>query len=136
MKHHAAMIVRNGNKVLFIQRATTKKVLPNIWAFPSGTVEEGETLEITAVREAKEELNIEIEIEKILGSVELNEFDSIVHFIVCTQKCEKPITCDLREIQAMEWLSFEEFFEKYDDSQIGHGLQYLRKHPKLYRDFK
>lgn len=132
MKNHAAIILRNGDKVLFVQRTATKKSLPNIWAFPSGTIEEGESAELTAIREANEELGIDVEIEKFLAIVELPELEARLHFIVCVAKSDKPIVCDPTEIQATRWLTFKEFFDEYSDEQIGHGLIYLRKHPDIY----
>ena len=71
MINHAVIVLRDGKKILFIQRAVTKKSLPNVWAFPSGTVEEGETMEMTAIREAREELGIDIEVKKALATIEL-----------------------------------------------------------------
>lgn len=133
MKNHAAIILRNGDRVLFIQRSATKKFLPNIWAFPSGTIEEGESADVTAIREAKEELGIEVEIDRSLGTVELPELGARLYFIVCAAKSDKPIICDPGEIQAMKWLSFNEFFNEYNDEQIGHGLIYLRKHPEIWK---
>lgn len=134
MKDHAVIVLRNGSKILFIQRSATKKSLPNVWAFPSGTMEEGETPEMTVLREAREELGCDVLIEKKLATVELPELDSRLHFIVCVQVADAPLTCDEREIQAMQWMTMEEFFEKYTDDQIGHGLQYLRKHPKIWKE--
>lgn len=132
MKNHAAIILRKGDKVLFVQRAATKKSLPNIWAFPSGTMEEGESAEMTVIREAKEELGIEVKIEKLLTLVELPELGARLHFVVCVAKSDKPIVSDPTEIQAIEWLSFSEFFDEHTDEQIGHGLIYLRKHPEVW----
>src|SRR3989344_587036 len=124
MKNHAAIILRKGDKVLFVQRAATKKSLPNIWAFPSGTMEEGETAEMTAVREANEELQIDVEVEKIAATVELPELGARLHFVVCKQNVERPIVCDPSEIQNVRWLTFDEFFKEYNNEQIGHGLMY------------
>lgn len=135
MKSHAAIILRDGERVLFVQRAATKKSLPNIWAFPSGTIEEGEVPEMTAVREANEELKVDVEIEKSLGTLELPELEARLYFMVCKQKSDQPIVCDPGEIQTTRWLTFDEFFSEYDDSQIGHGLIHLRKHPEIWRDY-
>ena len=132
MKSHAAIVLRNGDKILFVQRAATKKSLPNIWAFPSGTIEEGETAEMTAVREAKEELGLDVVVKNNLAIVELPELGARLVFIVCESTSDSPIVFDSNEIQAIRWLSFEEFFREYSDEQIGHGLIFLRKHPEIW----
>jgi len=132
MKDHIALVVHNGDQVLFIQRAATKKTLPNIWAFPSGTVEAGEDLEVTAQREAKEELGIVVGIKRVIASVSLPEFDVKLHFVVCAIQSGTPTIQEPNEIQAIRWLTFKEFFDTHSDDQIGHGLIYLRKHPELW----
>jgi len=131
MKHHAAIILRDGNKFLFVQRAAKKKSLPNIWAFPSGTMEENESAEMTAVREAKEELEISVNVEKCLTPVELSQVGAILHLVVCTTDTPTQINFDQEEIQKISWMTFEEFFKIFTDEQIGHGLIYLRKHPEI-----
>ena len=132
MKDHAALIIHDGRKVLFAQRSALKKSLPNIWAFPSGTVEAGEKPETTAEREAQEELDIAIRVEKILAVTELPELGVRLHFAACGVVSGEPVIKEPKEIQAMRWLTFEEFFAEYSDSQIGHGLIYLRQHPEIW----
>ncbi len=135
MKNHAALILHDHDKILFVKRSATKKILPNIWAVPSGTMEEEETSEQTALREAKEELKCDITVEKILAVVELPEFDSRLHFILCKSSNDIHYF-DTNEIQEIQWLTFEEFFNIFTDEQIGHGLQYLRKHPEILEGIK
>jgi len=133
MKNHTVIILHNGDEVLFVQRSATKKSLPNIWAFPSGTIEKGEDVKATLVREAQEELGINIDIEKELGMVELPELEARLYFFLCKSDFLRDIICDPREIQKMRWLTFKKFFSEYSDNQIGHGLIYLRKHPEIWQ---
>lgn len=132
MKNHAVIVLYDKGKVLFVKRSATKKSLPNIWAFPSGTIEEGESKETTLVREAKEELSIDVKFEKDLASVELEDLGSKLHFMKCSMINSQPIVFDESEIQQIEWLSFEDFFKKFKDEEIGHGLIYLRNHPEIW----
>ena len=133
MKNHAVIILRNEELFLFVQRSATKKSLPNIWAFPSGTVEEGESASETIVREAKEELSVDVNIEKDLAKVELPELGACLHFFVCINKSNQELICDPNEIQQTQWMTFAEFFKKFNDDQIGHGLRYLRNHPEIWK---
>jgi 8-oxo-dGTP diphosphatase len=134
MKNHVGLIIQDQDKLLFIQRSANKKTLPNIWAFPSGTVEEGETVEQTAVREAREELGVEVMVETILAVTELLEFDVRLHFIIASIKSNQPSIQEPDEIQAICWLTLPEFFAKFTDSQIGHGLIWLRQNPLVWKN--
>lgn len=58
-------IVPNGNKILLVHRADKDPKLS--WAFPGGTVEEGENVYQTAIRELKEETNVDGEIIGLVG---------------------------------------------------------------------
>lgn len=53
-------IINNENKILIQKRSKTKFFQPNVWAMTGGSVILNETPMETIVREAKEELNIEI----------------------------------------------------------------------------
>ena len=132
MKDHAAILLKHGGKVLFVQRAATKKFLPNIWAFPSGTMEEEERAEETAVREAKEELGIAVTAEPAFATAELPELGARLHLVVCTSASNDALTANLAEIQNIRWMTLKEFFQEYTDDEIGHGLVYLRSHPEIW----
>lgn len=135
MKDHAAFILRNEDKVLFVQRAATKRVLPNIWAFPSGTVEEGELVEATAIREAMEELGVEVVVEDTLAVTELPEMGVRIHFIICKVITGVPQIMQPEEIQTLAWMTMPEFFNTFSDEQIGHGLIWLRAHPEVWQKY-
>jgi len=133
MNHHVALVIKtNDYKVLFIQRALTKKTLPGAWSFPSGTVESTENIEETAVREAKEELGVEIEPIRILAEKELSEFSVFLTFLLCSIKSGTPSILELNEIQKMEFMSFQDFFNRFSDNEIGHGLIWLRRNPQIF----
>ena len=84
MSKHVAMVVKKDDKLLFVKRALTKKSLPGIWSFPSGTIEEGELPTLTAVREVKEELNLDVISTKVFLLFSI--FRVIVLFIIFQEK--------------------------------------------------
>lgn len=53
-------IINNENKILIQKRSPLKRLEPNVWAMTGGSVILGENSVKTIVREAKEELNIDI----------------------------------------------------------------------------
>src|SRR5258708_20083095 len=59
----ADIIAEIGDKVVLIER----KNFPLGWAIPGGFVDFGETVEQAAVREAREEISLEVEIRALLG---------------------------------------------------------------------
>lgn len=58
-------IVCRDKQILLVHRA--KKEGSLMWAFPGGTVEDGETVYQTAIRELKEETNLDSEVVKLIG---------------------------------------------------------------------
>lgn len=61
----ADALIVEGGKVVLIRRAF--EPFKGKWAIPGGFVEEGESAEECCVREAREEIGLEVEIEKLLG---------------------------------------------------------------------
>jgi len=61
---------------------------PVLWALPKGTPDSGETLEETALREAREETGLEVEIEATISSIRhyfvrgSTRFHKTVHFFL------------------------------------------------------
>lgn len=53
-------IINSDNKILIQKRSKQKNLYPNVWAMTGGAVILGENSKETIVREAKEELNIDI----------------------------------------------------------------------------
>jgi len=57
------MVDRPGHPIVLIER----KYPPHGWALPGGFVDVGERLEAAAMREAKEETSLEVQLEVLLG---------------------------------------------------------------------
>jgi 8-oxo-dGTP pyrophosphatase MutT (NUDIX family) len=136
MKEHAAMVIKNKeDKILFIQRSLKKKTLPGAWSFPSGTKEENESIFNTALRESYEELGIKVIPNKIMATKDLPELSSRLLFILCDiNDNQEPEIKAVDEIEQFKWMSFNEFFGKFNDNQIGHGLVWLRQNPDIWNN--
>ena len=61
-------IIKDGDRYLVGQRAANK-AQGGLWEFMGGKIEQGETPEQALARECREELNLEIEDERIIDSV-------------------------------------------------------------------
>ena len=59
-------IITNKNKEILINSRKNKKILKSYWEFPGGKLKSSENFYHALVREAKEELNIKIEISNIV----------------------------------------------------------------------
>ena len=79
-----AAIIIDGDKVLATQRADGD--FKGGWEFPGGKVEHGESSECALVREIKEELNLEINIDYYLETVkyEYPKFHLSMDCFVCS----------------------------------------------------
>ncbi|MBT3307486.1 MAG: NUDIX domain-containing protein [Alphaproteobacteria bacterium] len=63
-----SLIIEFDEQILFMCRSKQKDHAPGEWEFPSGRVENGETPEQAAIREALEETGLDIEIVKIIDN--------------------------------------------------------------------
>lgn len=124
----AVIILNEQNQVLLQKRADV-----GFWGIPSGHIEIGETVAEAAIREVKEEANLDIEIKKLIGVysdpyTQVFEYPNgqTVHFIT---------TCFLAEITGgeLQWNSDESLEMKF------FGLQnlpqdLLEMHPRWLED--
>lgn len=105
----SAAIIRNNNKILIAQRFE-KKVLPGLWEFPGGKIENGETPEIALQREIKEELSLNIQVIKIADVITHREQDKniIILFYYCIIKKGIPLVLECCDYQ---WIDIWDFFK-------------------------
>jgi len=69
MRNRSGAIVEIDGKIALIKRVRNNH---EYYVFPGGGIEDGETPEEAAIREIKEELGIDIEIEKLLTTLSFN----------------------------------------------------------------
>ena len=86
-----AAIIKNDNKILCTQRDVSKNEEVSFkWEFPGGKIESGETQEEALAREIKEELNIDINIERYFMEVNYTypSFKLKMHTYICNTQTD------------------------------------------------
>jgi len=86
-----AAIIKNDNKILCTQRDVSKNEEVSFkWEFPGGKIEAEETQEEALAREIKEELNIDINIERYFMEVNYTypSFKLKMHTYLCNTESE------------------------------------------------
>ena len=83
MKQVACGIMYNENNQILLGKRHPNGPYPNIWEFPGGKLEKGETLEECLKREWKEELNLSIDIDvKLITVVAVSDKHHTCHFFI------------------------------------------------------
>ena len=104
-KSCGCIIIKN-KKVLLVYEKNR-----NFWGFPKGHMEDGETEIETALREVKEEVGLDVEIDKerryTLNYVIRDEIDKTTVLYIAKAKSEET-TMQEQEIENIRWCSFEE----------------------------
>ena len=85
-------VIAKDDKIFCCQRGP-KGECAFKWEFPGGKIEPGETKEEALIREIKEELNCNINIEKFITTInhEYNTFLLTMHVYLCSLKDDEPI---------------------------------------------
>ncbi len=136
MKEHVALVIRDDcRKILFIKRSMKKSTLPGAWSFASGTVEFEEDFKNTVKREAKEELGIDVQVEGVIAIKQLPEFSVKLIFVLCFIVNGELMIKEFDEIEKFEWMRFSDFFKRFEDNEIGHGLIWLRNKPEIWMKY-
>ena len=100
----AAIIAQEG-KIFATQRGYGE--FKDGWEFPGGKIEEGETPQQALVREIQEELDTEVEVGDLLGTVEYDypTFHLSMQCFLCRIKSG---SLNLKEHEAARWLTEDE----------------------------
>lgn len=100
-----AAIIQKENKILATKRGYGEFI--NMWEFPGGKIESGETKEQALVREIKEELNIEINVDKFAIDIEYH-YPNFYLFMSCFMCSIKEGSIELLEHNDGKWITKEE----------------------------
>lgn len=102
--HVVAAIIKKGDKILATQRGYGE--FRGMWEFPGGKIKDNETEEEALVREIKEELNADINIDKFATSIEY-QYPSF-YLYMSAYICSPESHLELLEHMDGRWLSKDE----------------------------
>lgn len=100
-----AAIIQKENKILATKRGYGEFI--NMWEFPGGKIEPGETKKQALVREIKEELNVEINVDKFAIDIEY-QYPNFYLFMSCFMCSIKEGSIELLEHNDGKWITKEE----------------------------
>ena len=108
-KSCGCIILNDKNEVLLVHHNKGH------WDFPKGHVEEGETEVQTAIREVKEETNIDVEVNENYRytteySPKENVMKEVVYFLA--KNISNNEEAQLEEVSEVKWIKLEEALEK------------------------
>ena len=101
-----AGIIYKNNKFLMAQR-NLKKDQGGLWEFPGGKVEKNESYENALIREIKEELNADIEVDEYVGENVHHYPENDIKLIFYKAKLLSE-QIELLEHESYEWITKEE----------------------------
>lgn len=112
------IIIRHGDKLLYIRNSYGK----GYWTYPGGRVKKGETVEMAARREAKEEVSIDLTNLKYLGSYRSNrEYKRDTVYCFFAQIESDIFVIDPSEIAEARWFLID-CCPKTDARAVKNGL--------------
>ena len=110
-----AALVERGGRYLVTQRRETA-VLPLLWDFPGGRVEEGETDEAALAREVMERLGVSVDVGQLISFVNhpYEKYAVDLYLYDCTLQTDR-LSC--RAVKDYAWVTSEEM-EKYSFTPV------------------
>ncbi len=119
-----AAVIRRDGQVLLAQRPA-EGLLGNLWEFPGGKVEPGESLEDALVREIHEELAARIRVEKPFGVYRhaYSHFKVTLHAFLCRLEQGEPRPIEAQDVRWVSLDALDEYPMGHIDRRIARRLQ-------------
>ena len=124
----AAAIIRRGDDILLTRRKPDAH-LPNLWEFPGGKAEPGESLKDALQRELREELGILADVgDEYYSTVHHYPAKSVaLHFFNCTIIQGEPRAIDVAEFRWVQSVNLHSY--EFPDADLELVERLARPHP-------
>jgi A/G-specific adenine glycosylase len=124
-QHHIAVGVVFKNDRVLITRRQTDGLLGGLWEFPGGKIRDSETAQDACIREIKEEVNLEVRVDRHLATVKhaYTHFKIVMEVFCCRYQSGR---VKLKGPDAHRWIRFSEF-KNYPFPRANHKFMPLLK---------
>ena len=112
-------IINDKSEFLIQKRSESKRVFPGVWSITGGGVEVGENTVDTVVRECKEELNIEVNLDNLELVMTLKRKTDFVDVYLLKQNFRiEDITMQEEEVSDVKWVSEKQCREMIENGEF------------------
>ena len=118
--------IRNDKGEFLIQkRSMTKKVFPGMWSITGGGVDAGEKTEDTVIRECKEELNIDANINdvELIMTIKRN-YDFVDIYLLNQTFSIDDVTMQKEEVSDVKWVSIDELKDMINKGNFAESISF------------
>lgn len=107
IRHAVVVLVRDGDDMLFIERAKTDSY-PGYWSAVTGSMEPGESQHDACIREAAEEVGLTVKPTRKLFESMTRRAHFLLHWWECQLVGSREVTPQPTEVGAWKWLKPEQ----------------------------
>lgn len=128
------VIQNNAGEVLLLKRAPTARLAPGQWGFPAGHLEDGETPEACGLRELREEIGAdhEVQLRQVIGPIRDTLYGGIYEIHLYHRRWIRGTVTLNHEHSAHAWVGRERFRDYDVMDGVDEDLLYLRIWPREY----
>ena len=118
-------IKNSEGKYLIQKRSATKKILPNFWSITGGGTEVGKTTYDTAIRECKEELNIDVNSDNLELMLSLKRENVFLDVWLLKEDMIQLENLELQEeeVSAVKWATVDEIKEMIKNGTFSPNIE-------------
>lgn len=125
-------IINDKKELLIQQRSFKKKHFPGLWSVTSGCVDSKESLVEACIRECKEELNVELDINNLEYMMSFKKDPVIVQVFVLYQNIDiSKIILQEEEVSNMKFVTREELKTMMIENKTAGSINYFEFFEKI-----